>query len=847
MAQTVDNLPVDVLLSILDTSLDVLSRFDRDLRYTFINETGARLTGIPRASYLGKTLRELDFPEGVCSQWEDALRRTFASAEPYIIEYSLELPSGRRYFEGTTYPDLGLDGAVSSVITVARDITDRVTAGTAIREGQEILRLAVDFAAIGTWDFYPATGEIKTDRRCRKLLGLPTDSPIDYKLFLERMHPVDRQAVDRMVHRALDPSLPDDIDFECRTVGVGDAKPRWVIARGRAFFDDERRVALRLIGTTMDVTHKKETEGALDASEARLRLAFDAAAMGTWEWEVATGRMTWTGRLEEIHGMAPGSFDGRFETYMRRIHPEDRDRALHAIGHSIESGEDMNVEFRVIFPDGDVRWVAENGRPVKPPGATRVERMVGIGWDITAHKRAEEIARGRAEREALLNRIGQMLRRAVDVDELRLQVAIALGEGLGADRCYFINYDPSADRSVVGPEWRREDLPPLSGKYRISEIVRDITTLYSPGRPSIVTDTEDDPRYMPNVLPRIGCRAILAAGLFSGGHITSALAVAMASAPRQWTPEEGELLQSAAALLQSAVDAARARDRDRNIANRLQDALRPALPGKVPGLDVTTYYQPALEEAEIGGDFFDVFALEPDRHALVVADLSGKGLQAAAQIATLRHMLRTVLYQQPHGLRDAVEELNNMIANHDLLSGFATMFVGIFDSNTRTIDYISCGQEPALVWHAQTCEVEQVGPTGPVVGAFPGVPFEQDTIFLKPGDVIAWFTDGLTESGTNRAETLGIDGVSQIFSASLRRKNITAATVAEDMIAGVLNRVTPAGIRDDVCLLVARVDGGEVKRKRFRRAKRTKRRQTGETIFERSTVATTAVSIAQTR
>ena len=97
--------------------------------------------------------------------------------------------------------------------------------------------------------------------------------------------------------------------------------------------------------------------------------------------------------------------------------------------------------------------------------------------------------------------------------------------------------------------------------------------------------------------------------------------------------------------------------------------LRPQLPERVPGLDLKDFYRPALEEANVGGDFFDVFPLDKGLFALAVGDVSGKGLAAAAQVATVRNMLRYALYQRPT-VAQAVTELNQIVSTQELLIGF---------------------------------------------------------------------------------------------------------------------------------------------------------------------------------
>ncbi len=250
--------------------------------------------------------------------------------------------------------------------------------------------------------------------------------------------------------------------------------------------------------------------------------------------------------------------------------------------------------------------------------------------------------------------------------------------------------------------------------------------------------------------------------------------------------------------------------REHHIAEVLQNALRPAISKEVPGLAIHPYYQPALDEAEVGGDYYDVFPVSGRCYALVVADVSGKGLTAAAQVATLRHMLRALLYQQDRTTAQSVASLNEMVVNHKLLDGFATLFVGVYDVAERTLTYVNAGQEPGLLLRPATNQVEEIGPTGPVLGAFAEASFHQAVAQFGAGDVFALFTDGLTEAGANRKDLLEVAGVSDILRKAVKGSaeasdQQTPHDIADRLMAGVIAAVTPAGIRDDVCLLVAKV------------------------------------------
>lgn len=250
-------------------------------------------------------------------------------------------------------------------------------------------------------------------------------------------------------------------------------------------------------------------------------------------------------------------------------------------------------------------------------------------------------------------------------------------------------------------------------------------------------------------------------------------------------------------------------ERQSLIAGWLQDALRPVLPdAPIPCLLIHAFYRPALDEASVGGDFYDVFPLGDGRHVLVVADLSGKGLAAASQVATVRHMLRALLYQSGHGavmLSNSVAQLNGMVADHDLLAGFATLFVGVFTPEERTLTYVNAGQEPGLLLRADTGTVEELSPTGPVLGGFSGGTYEERVARLAPGDSLALFTDGLTEAGSSRKDLLGVSGAAAIFQGATAGAH-HPAEIAARMVAGVEASAAPVGIRDDVALLVARAE-----------------------------------------
>jgi len=156
--------------------------------------------------------------------------------------------------------------------------------------------------------------------------------------------------------------------------------------------------SLAQLALIRDITDRKRAEEELRDSEQRLRLALEAGRMGTWEWHIPANRVTWSPGLEAIHGLTPGTFAGTFEAYQQDIYPEDREHVLHCVGETLK-GRDHHIQYRIVRPDGSVRWVEgrgklfhdEHGRPL---------RIIGCCTDITERKLAEERLR-RSEQERL--------------------------------------------------------------------------------------------------------------------------------------------------------------------------------------------------------------------------------------------------------------------------------------------------------------------------------------------------------------------------------------------------------------------------------------------------------------
>ena len=138
---------------------------------------------------------------------------------------------------------------------------------------------------------------------------------------------------------------------------------------------------------------EKERQSELRESEERLRFALDAAKMGTWSWDIETGRVDWSEKIEAIFGMKKGEFDGQYSTYLSIIHPEDLTYVQATIQHALEQKDfTYFVEHRICLSTGEIRWLEGRGN-VYRNNAGQPVRMAGTVVDITERKHSEEALR----------------------------------------------------------------------------------------------------------------------------------------------------------------------------------------------------------------------------------------------------------------------------------------------------------------------------------------------------------------------------------------------------------------------------------------------------------------------
>ena len=136
-------------------------------------------------------------------------------------------------------------------------------------------------------------------------------------------------------------------------------------------------------------SERERATRALQRSEERLRLALDSARMGIWYWSVDTDGLVWDDNLRRLYGLGPGEVVASYEQFMNRVHPEDRQFVSQSVERALKDGEALDYEFRILLPDGRVRWIADQGR-VGRDREGRPLYLTGVCMDVTDRRASEE-------------------------------------------------------------------------------------------------------------------------------------------------------------------------------------------------------------------------------------------------------------------------------------------------------------------------------------------------------------------------------------------------------------------------------------------------------------------------
>jgi PAS domain S-box-containing protein len=238
------------------------------------------------------------------------------------------------------------------------------------------------------------------------------------------------------------------------------------------------------------------------------------------------------------------------------------------------------------------------------------------------------------------------------------------------------------------------------------------------------------------------------------------------------------------------------------IAAEIQKSFMPEVIPQIKGFDIAAR---TVMAKEVGGDFFDVIpfeiiALDKGTLGLLIADVSGKGVPAALFMALCRIVVRVnaLWHRDP---AKAIYDSNNIITQDSKSGMFVTLFFGTLRENDRTLTYVNAGHNPPVVFRSRDGTLEELLPTGIVLGAVENREYSSRTLSIGPGDVIVMYTDGVTESINTKEELFGEDRLNAIIRKNAR---LPAQEILDRILSGVLEFTGDMPQFDDITLLVVK-------------------------------------------
>jgi serine phosphatase RsbU (regulator of sigma subunit)/catechol 2,3-dioxygenase-like lactoylglutathione lyase family enzyme len=255
-------------------------------------------------------------------------------------------------------------------------------------------------------------------------------------------------------------------------------------------------------------------------------------------------------------------------------------------------------------------------------------------------------------------------------------------------------------------------------------------------------------------------------------------------------------LEAERRAIAARLEAERRAAQELEIAKQVQSRL---FPQKFPPLKTLEYAGTCIQARKVGGDYYDFLDLGANRLGFVIGDISGKGIAAALLMANLQANLRSqcvIALDRPQRLLCAV---NQLFCENTLDGAFATLFFAEYDDNAGTLRYANCGHLPAVVLRTDH-SVELLHATGTVLGIFKEWDCTMGELQILPGDILALYTDGITESCNSADEQFGEERLIE----ALRAQNGASPQVMLDSIVTAVQRFSPHEQHDDITLIIAK-------------------------------------------
>jgi PAS domain S-box-containing protein len=316
----------------------------------------------------------------------------------WSCEYRTLFPDGTsRWLCGNSMPERQPDGAIlwHGFIT---DITERKQAAAALEDNRAFLQSIYSTVDLAIFVVDASTeGEfryVEVNPAFERLTGIPgTEIRGRRPQDLVPIVSPEMAASLRVNYRRCRDAA---VSFEYEEAITWRGRRMWWLTRLTPVTNADGQV-VRLIGRSLDITERKTIELRLQSTTERLQLATEAGQIGIWDYDLTQKRLEWDERMLALYGLTEEEFDGTFDTWMSSVHKDDRDGVMQVYQDALAGAQPFNTQFRIVRPDGSTRYIRACAH-VQRDAAENALRVVGVNWDITIERQAQdEIVRARDE------------------------------------------------------------------------------------------------------------------------------------------------------------------------------------------------------------------------------------------------------------------------------------------------------------------------------------------------------------------------------------------------------------------------------------------------------------------
>ena len=455
------------LAAVFDALPAMAAYWSPDMRNLLANRRYVEYFGLTPRDMLGKHASEIFGPELF------ALNRPYfeaaAAGEPQVFEREFRDPDGRERLAQASFMPHVVDGKVAGVIALVADITPRAEAERALAAAQARFRLAFAASPIGM-GLLDGEGRLTEINPALAAMAGRSAEELDgwhlADLAVEEERPAERKRIGRLFDRE-EGSASAELQLQRADGSTIEAIVSVAIAHG------ERGEPLG-IAQVQDITRLRASEQELRASRKQLQEAERIADIGSWEWDVASDRTSWSPGLFRIYGLSPEEFDPTLGGGQRRVYPPDRAMVAETLERALEERSGFSIEYRALRADGRVRLLRNRAEVVVDDEGQPV-RVVGVARDVTesalTHEALVDVSddlerRARQLREQASGAGGELPGATVPLTARQREIVGLIAEGL--------TNEAIAERLVVAPatvKWHVKQILAKTGAANRAEVV----------------------------------------------------------------------------------------------------------------------------------------------------------------------------------------------------------------------------------------------------------------------------------------------------------------------------------------------------------------------------------------